>query len=139
MSSREARATRQARAARDPREAPAGTGPHHEERAVAPLLDVAFGFFVWMAHLLTIYIATALTCGFGLVARGGRTPLLLGLALVTLLAAAIVIGHALRRWRQQRHAPDRRFRMTLTLGGDALATLAIAWQLLAVSIVPLCA
>lgn len=118
---------------------PAGAERKNEERAVAPLLDTAFGFFVWMAHLLTIYIATALMCGFGLVARGARAPLLATLALVTLLAAAVVILHALRRWRQQRHAPDRRFRMTLTLGGDALATLAIVWQLLAVSLVPLCA
>lgn len=111
----------------------------HEERTVAPLLDVAFGFFVWMAHLLTIYIATALACGLGVVARTGRAPLLVTLVAVTLLAAGVVFLHALRRWRRYRHAPDRRFRMSLTLGGDALATLAIVWQLLAVLIVPLCA
>ena len=52
--------------------------------------------------------------------------------------AAVVVWHALRRYRQQRDRPDRRFRMTVTIGNDAVATIAIAWQIFAISLVPLC-
>lgn len=105
------------------------------------LLDVAFGLFVWAAHFLVIYIATAVSCqlGLGAAAAGARTTFLTVLALVTLAAAAVVVLHALRRWRQQRDLPVRRARMTITVGNDAIAAVAILWQLLAISLVPLCA
>ena len=103
------------------------------------LLDTAFGYFVWAAHFLAIYIATAVSCQVG--TGGGRTraPLLAVLALVTVAAAAVVVLHAARRYRQQRGVPDRKFRMTVTIGNDAIATVAIAWQLLAIALVPVCA
>ncbi len=108
---------------------------------VRALLDAMFGLFAWAAHLLAIYISTALACQFGLGAtgQGARTSFVTALVLVTLVAAAVVVLHGLRRHRQQQGVPDRRFRMSFTLGCDAIATVAIAWQLLAIALVPLCA
>ena len=108
---------------------------------VTPLLDVAFGFFVWAAHLLVVYVSTAVACQLGLGATdaGSRTIFLTALALVTVAAAAIVGLHAVRRYRQQRDVPERRVRMSLTIGCDAIATLAITWQLFAILLVPICA
>jgi hypothetical protein len=110
------------------------------EGTVGPLLDSAFGFFVWMAHLVAIYVAAALACGFGVVgARARGTFDLVGtLAIVTLVVAAIVIAHAIRRWRHLRGVNERRFRMVVTVGGDAIALVAILWQLLAIGMVPAC-
>ena len=107
---------------------------------VGSLLDAAFGFFVWMAHLLTIYIAAALACGLGLVGADGRSPAGLRTALVvaTVVAAVVVALHAARRWRQQRARPNANFRMSVTLGCDAIATVGIVWQLLAIGLVPAC-
>jgi hypothetical protein len=100
-----------------------------------------FGFFVWAAHLLAIYVTTALACQFGL---GGadsstRAGFAAALVVVTVVAAVVVALHALRRYRQQRDVPDRRFRMSVTIGCDAIATVAIAWQLVAISLIPICA
>ncbi len=118
-----------------------GSAPRAKTGGVRALLDAMFGFFVWAAHLLAIYAGTALACQFGLggaspAARAGTVTVLL---LVTLAAAGIIVLHALRRYRQQRDAPDRRFRMAMTLGCDTIATVAVAWQLLAILLVPLCA
>jgi hypothetical protein len=111
------------------------------ERAVAPLLDVAFGLFVWMGHLLTLYIIAALTCGLGLVRSGGPTPaaLVTTLVVVTVVATAIVAIHAVVRWRQQRELAELRFRTGVTVGLDAIAIVAVVWQLLALALVPVCA
>ena len=105
------------------------------------LLDAAFGYFVWAAHFLVVYIATAVSCQLRLGAAGSgtRTAFLSALAVVTVAAAAIVVLHALRRHGQQRDVPERRFRMTVTIGNDAVATVAMVWQLLAITLVPLCA
>jgi hypothetical protein len=46
--------------------------------------------------------------------------------------------HAVRRYRQQRGVIDQHFRMSITIGADAIATLAIAWQLFPILLVPLC-
>jgi hypothetical protein len=116
-------------------------GTYARARAIRPLLDSVFGFFVWAVHLLVIYIATALECQFGLgTTRGGRhTALSTLLALATALAAAMVLLHAIRRYRQQRTVADRQFRLALTVGSDAIAGIAILWQLLAIVLVPACA
>lgn len=108
---------------------------------VQALLDAAFGFFLWAGHFLVVYIATAVACqlGLGTAGSGTRTTFLASLALVTVAAAAVVAFHAVRRYRQLRDQPDRHFRMSITIGNDAVATVAIAWQLLAVTLVPLCA
>ena len=47
------------------------------------LLDPAFGFFVWAAHLLAIYIAAAVACvvGLGGASAGARSAFLTGLGL----------------------------------------------------------
>lgn len=109
--------------------------------AVRPLLDVAFGFFVWALHLLAIYIATAIACQLGLGAASANTrrAFLTTLATVTMLAAVLVVLHGLRRYGQLRAIRERHFRMWVTVGSDAIAAIAIASQLLAVLLVPLCA
>ncbi|MGH7443601.1 MAG: hypothetical protein ACREKM_01930 [Longimicrobiales bacterium] len=106
-----------------------------------PLLDVAFGFFIWALHLLIVYISAAVSCVLGVAAAGSdaRTTLLVVLALVTATAATLVLLHALRRYRQQRNVPDHRFRMTATVGCDLIATVAIVWQLFPVLLQPVCA
>jgi uncharacterized membrane protein YidH (DUF202 family) len=108
---------------------------------VRSLLDAAFGLFVWMAHLVAIYVAAALACGLGLVGTGARNPTTLAsvLAATTVVGAGIVALHATRRWRQMRDFPERRFRMTVTVGADAIAIVAIMWQLIAIGLVPPCA
>jgi len=106
------------------------------------LLDVAFGFFVWAAHFLIVYIATALACALGpgaASAGGGRAALLTALVLVTVAAAAIVMLHALRRYRQQRELSDHGFPLSVTIGCDAIALVAIVWQLFPIFLVPACA
>ena len=116
------------------------TGPPSE--GLSRLLDVAFGFFVWAAHFLIVYIATALACALGPLAAsdgGGRAALLTALVLVTLAAAAIVILHALRRYRQQRELSDHGFPLSVTIGCDAIALVAIVWQLFPIFLVPACA
>lgn len=107
---------------------------------VRALLDAAFGYFVWAAHFLVVYITTAVSCQLGLGTAGPsrRTTFLVVLALVTVAATAVVVLHAVRRYRQQRDRPEHRFRMTVTIGNDVVASVAIAWQLLAIGLVPVC-
>ena len=107
--------------------------------SVSPLLDLAFGFFVWAAHFLVIYIGTALACvlGLGAASRGSRTTFVISLGVVTLVAVAVVVLHALRRYRQ--HRTQLPFRTSVTIGCDATATVAIAWQLFPLLLVPVCA
>jgi hypothetical protein len=119
----------------------AGPETHRKTGRISQLLDAAFGFFVWTIHFLAIYIATALACvlGLGAASEGTRATFLTVLGLVTVSAATVVVLHALRRYRQQRDVPEQRFRLSVTVGCDAIATLAIAGQLLPILLVPLCA
>ncbi len=118
----------------------AGVEARPKAKAVGALLDSTFGHFVWAAHFLTIYIATAISCqlGLGAASAGTRTIFLTVLALVTVAAAAVVVSHAVRRYRQYRELPDLRFRMSVTIGNDAIATVGITWQLFAILLVPAC-
>ena len=110
------------------------------EGTVTPLLDATFGFFVWLGHLVVVYVAAALACGLGLVGPFGRgaAGLVTALGLATLVAAVAVVLHAVRRWRRLRMVPERRFRVLVTVGCDAIALVAIVWQLLAIGLVPVC-
>jgi hypothetical protein len=112
-----------------------------ERGAVPKVLDTTLGFFVWAAHLLTVYIAQALACARGVVGpRGqGAGGLLTLLVLVTLIAAGAVVLHAVKRWRERDAADTSHFRATLTVGCDAIATLAIVWQGFAFALMPPCA
>lgn len=105
-----------------------------------PVLDTAFGFFVWAVHLVVIYVATAIACQLGLGASTAesRRTFQIALVLVTVVAVAIVVVHALLRYRRLRQSRERGFRLQLAIGGDALSVAAIAWQLLAIFIVPVC-
>lgn len=106
-------------------------------RTLLRLLDLAFGFFVWSVHLLTIYVATAVVCVLGVGPRG-QMLLAAALALVTVAAATAVIWHGLRRYRQPHDASEDRFRMAIAVGGDGIALVAIAWQLFPILLVPPC-
>ena len=104
------------------------------------LLDPASGFFVWAIHLLVIYSVASIACqlspGHG--ATASRSWLMPVLVLITLTAAAVNVSHGIRRYGSQRGVEELRFRLMVTLGCDALGTLAILWQLLAVALVPAC-
>ena len=104
------------------------------------LLDPIFGFGVWAAHLLVIYVSTAVACQLGLGSRAGnvQSSFLISLGLVTLAAAAVVVWHARRRYRQQSEVRERGFLVRIAVGHDAIAALAILWQLIPLSMVPIC-
>jgi hypothetical protein len=107
---------------------------------VGPLLDSAFGFFVWAIHLLLVYVSTAIACQLGLgdTGRAERIGFIAVLLGVTIAAAALVVLHGIRRHRRDREDAERRFRMWITVGCDALATIAIAWQIIPLLLIPPC-
>jgi hypothetical protein len=104
------------------------------------LLDPAFGFFVWIAHLILIYTVAAVSCGLGLASAAPRQQslLVITLAAITLVAAAAVVGHGIRRYGQQAEMRDRGFLIRIAVAHDAVATLAILWQLVPILMAPVC-
>jgi hypothetical protein len=118
---------------------PRSTAPPARE-GLARLLDPAFGFLIWAAHFLVVYIGAAVACVVGIGAASGaaRTVFLTALAIVTLAASALVAWHALRRYRQFRGVPGSDFRISITVGIDAIAVLAILWQLFPIFLAPVC-
>jgi hypothetical protein len=115
--------------------------PHTELGTLRRLLDPAFGLFVWAAHFLAVYIGAAVACvlGLGATGEGAQTTFLTVLAVLTAVAGALVVGHALWRHRQYRDLPDQRFRMVVTIGNAGIATVGIVWQLFPILLVPVCA
>lgn len=115
--------------------------PHAGMGTLRRLLDPAFGHFVWALHFLAVYIGAAVACvlGLGATTEGARTTFLAVLVVLTVVAAAIVVGHAVWRHRQYRDHPDQRFRMVLTIGNSAIATVGIVWQFFPILLVPVCA
>jgi len=118
----------------------AGAEPRSTTGTLVWLLDRAFGFFVWAAHFLVIYIVTAVACVLGLGGAGAsaRLTFLAGLGLVTVFSAGVLVLHALWRYRQQRDIPAQRFRMSVTVGSDAIAVVAVLLQSFPILLVPLC-
>jgi hypothetical protein len=104
-----------------------------EGKELRRLLDLAFGLFVWAAHFLIIYVGAALACVLQL--RGLEAVWVF----VTLAAAGLVVWHGFSRYRKGKDTPDKDFARTVTVGGDAIALVAILWQLFAIAIVPACA
>jgi cytochrome bd-type quinol oxidase subunit 2 len=115
--------------------------PHSGTGTLRRLLDPAFGHFVWAAHFLVVYIGAAVACvlGLGAAGEGARTTFLTVLIVLTVVATAIVVGHAVWRHRQYRDHPDQRFRMVLTIGNSGIAVVGIVWQLFPLLLVPVCA
>lgn len=119
----------------------AAAEPRSKGGLLFALLDPAFGFFMWSIHFLVVYIAAAVACvlGLGTASAGARSAFLIVLVLVTLAAAAGLAIHAVLRYRQLRGLPDQQFRMAVAVGGDAVAAVAVVWQLFPIVMVPLCA
>ena len=113
------------------------TGPPTE--GLSRLLDLAFGFFVWAAHFLIVYVGAAVACALVPTAVGGSFALTAALVLTTIVAAAIVVLHAVWRYRQQHELTERHFPMLVTIGCDAIAVVGIVWQLFPILLVPACA
>jgi hypothetical protein len=110
-----------------------------EEHGVIHLLGSAFGFFVWATHFLVLYIASAVACQLSAVAvlsPGG--VFLTALACLTTIAASVVIAHAFLQWRGKRCHTEQLFLTRIAVGQDAIAALAIMWQLIPLFTVPLC-
>jgi hypothetical protein len=112
-------------------------GPRVE--GLSRLLDLFVGFFVWAAHFLIVYVGAAVACALVPTAAGGSLALTAALVLTTIVAAAIVVLHAVRRYRQQHELTERHFPMLVTIGCDAIALVAITWQLFPIFLVPACA
>jgi hypothetical protein len=104
------------------------------------LLEPAFGLFVWVIHILAVYAATAVVCVLGLGAADERvhSTFTASLVAVTVAAAAIVVLHALRKYRLPEKGLDRRFLAEITIGLDAIAAIGILWQLFPILMVPVC-
>ena len=115
--------------------------PHTKLGTAFRLLDPVFGYFVWAAHFLIVYVGAALACvlGLGSASSGVRAAFIAALVIVTLAAAAIAIMHALRRYRQFHDTEDQSFRLSITLGNSAIATVGIVWQLFPILLAPVCA
>jgi hypothetical protein len=62
----------------------------------------------------------------------------IALIAITVLAAAVVVLHAVKRYRQQPEMRDLGFLARIAVGHDAVAALAILWQLIPLTMVPLC-
>lgn len=116
------------------------TEPGSPVSVVSRLLDPAFGFGVWAFHFLVIYVSTAVACQVGLGSRDAtvRSIVVMSLVAITLLAATVVVRHAVKRYRQRSEAHDGGFLVTLAVGHDAVAALALLWQLMPLTMVPLC-
>ena len=112
-------------------------GPSRE--GLPRLLDLAFGFFIWAAHFLIVYVGAAVACALVPASAGGSFALPAALVLTTIVAAAMVVWHAVRRYRQQHELTERHFPMPVTIGCDAIALVAIVWQLFPIFLVPACA
>jgi hypothetical protein len=108
--------------------------------AVRRLLDPAFGFFVWAAHFLVVYVTTAVGCVIGLGSRTARVRggFILMLVAVTFVATLAVVIHGWRRYRQDGSAGDHGFAREIAVGEDAVAAAAILYQLFPILMVPLC-
>jgi hypothetical protein len=110
-----------------------------EERGLVRLLGSAFGFFVWAAHLLVVYVAEAVACQLAAVSVMSPGRGLIGvLAAITVIAALAVVAHAWRMSRQWHAGTEDGFIARIAIGQDAIATLAIFWQLIPLFTVPLC-
>jgi hypothetical protein len=57
---------------------------------------------------------------------------------VTLASAALVLGHAFKRYREHL-ASEQRFRRAMTIGNDAIAAVAVLLQFFPILLVPVCA
>ena len=118
----------------------AATEPGSQAGVVFRLLDPAFGFGVWALHLLVVYVSTAVACQIGLGSRDATVQSLVVTTLVaiTLVAAAVVVMHGVKRYRQQPQVHDGGFLLRIAVGHDAVAALAILWQIMPLMMVPLC-
>jgi hypothetical protein len=114
--------------------------PQTEAGVVYRLLDPVFGFGVWAAHLLMVYVSTAVMCQLGLGSREAsvHSSVLISLSVVTFVAAALVLWHAVKRYRQRQEMRDHGFLVRIAIGHDAVAALAIVSQLMPLWMVPLC-
>ena len=106
-----------------------------EAGVVYRLLDPAFGFFVWAVHFVAVYVTAAVACQLRLRLDG---TFVIALVAVTLAAAAIVLVHAVKRYRQRGEVRDHGFLIRIAVGHDAVAALAILWQLFPLLMVPVC-
>jgi FtsH-binding integral membrane protein len=113
------------------------SGPPTE--GLSRLLDLAFGFFIWVAHFLVVYVGAAVACALAPHATGSSAALQTALALATVVAASVLVLHGLRRYRRQRNGPDEGFPAAVAIGCDAIALVAIVWQLFPIFLVPACA
>jgi hypothetical protein len=104
------------------------------------LLYPAFGFFAWAIHFLVVYIAAAVACvlGLGAADEAARSAFTTALVVVTVATAAGVLLHAWRTHRRHGEVRDRRFLVNITMGHDAVAAVAILWQLFPILLVPAC-
>jgi hypothetical protein len=111
-----------------------------EAGVLSRLLGLVFGFLVWVLHFLAVYAATAVACVLGLGAADAsmRSTFVIALVIMTVVAAAIVVLHALKTYRRRGEVPNRRFLSSITIGHDAIATVGILYQLFPILLVPVC-
>ena len=104
------------------------------------LLEMNAGPMLWMAHLLSVYGATALYCAGHLPFASG-TALLAGSGAVTLLALAVsawLLVRALREQAQPAASDARRFVNRVTIALVVFGIVAILWTGVPVVLAPAC-
>jgi len=108
-------------------------------RGVQRLVGSAFGFFVWAAHFLVLYIAQAVACQlsvFSVLSPGAG--LITVLAALTVASALVIVVHAWRALRRWRADGEEAFLVRIGVAQDGIATLAVLWQLIPLFTVPVC-
>lgn len=94
----------------------------------ATALRMSSGVIVWGLHFAAIYGITGLAC-----ARGAPQAALIGVALATLFAVALLLPIVLAGWRRR-----ARFEPCFMAALAALALLAVVWEALPALWVPTC-
>lgn len=110
------------------------------------LLTLVSAPLVWIAHFLACYVIVSLACASQAreVRVLGLEIVALGVAAVTLVAGALIIGVAVASWRRWRRPPGPdpdidRFLAVSTLLLCAISLLAMLWVAFPTSILPTCA
>jgi hypothetical protein len=108
------------------------------------LIYASAALILWALHFSLIYMATAVVCTRGLSAHrlSPSSPLSVLIIGASMLALLVMLGLALRAWRQWKTAPPtgaRRFLAMFALSTMPIAVLGIAWATVPVLLVEPCA
>lgn len=104
------------------------------------LLDLAFSLLVWAGYVLAVFVTQSMACNVWADMGEGEREVVTGLLVgVGVLTIAIIGLHGWRRHSSSRTIHDSDVLVRLTIALDVIATVAVAWMLIAILFTPLCA